>query len=330
MKIIRDLPSYHSHSELVLAIGNFDGVHQGHKALLSSVLKAAEENRCLSAVMTFSNHPREILIKDSESIPQRLMSLEHKMYLLDGMGIDLCFLLPFTHAFSQTPAEDFVKRILLQKLKVKVVYLGRNARFGRNQEGDAFKMMEWAKENPFVFKPFDTVQIRGISVSSSIIRKAIVENKWDVVTEFLGRPYSVFAEVVRGEGRGRTLGYPTANLMPLSPWMIDHGVYSVRVRPVLDSFEKLYDKRQKEFNFKIKKSKRSWQGVLNFGKRPTFGKSEEIAEVHLLDFQGDLYGQSLEVEFLKRIRAEKAFSSALELSRQIQEDISEARKASSV
>lgn len=325
MKIIRDLSLYHSRSELVLAIGNFDGIHQGHKALLSSVSKAAKEHKCLFAVMTFSNHPREILAKESGSIPKRLMSLEQKLYLLDKMGIDLCFLLPFTHEFSQTSAEDFVKTILVQKLKVKVLYLGKDARFGRDREGSAEKMTKWAKEYGFSFKSFEPVQAENSSISSSLIRKAITENEWDAVTRFLGSPYSVFAEVIKGEGRGKELGFPTANLKPFSPWIIARGVYAVRVRPVLDSFEKLHDPSQKVFNFKSGSSEQQRKGVLNFGKRPTFGKLEDLAEVHLLDYQGNLYGACLEVEFLNRIRDERRFSNSSELSLQISKDIAKAK-----
>lgn len=325
MKVISDINAYKSEAKpLAVAVGNFDGVHVGHQEIFRLVVERAKSIGGFSAVLTFGEHPQHVL--NVEEKPALLTSFYQKLSLLEGAGIDLCFVLKFTEEFSKKTPEVFVKEVLVGQLHAKCVCMGFNARFGYGRSGDVSFVRQMAMETGFEFLEAVPVQVDGVSVSSSSIRRWISEGDLKRVCRALGRPFSFYGTVVRGRGKGSEIGYATANLLPHSGALPPVGVYAV----VVDLFyDELMHEGRGGFIHKKKISQAGLFGILNYGKRPTFSiesTPEPIAEVHLFDFQGDLTGKTLEVKFVKKIRDEQRFCDEKALKRQIEKDSSEARE----
>ncbi len=308
---------------LVLALGNFDGVHLGHQRILKTVAERAKKQKGLAAVLTFLEHPQRVLHGSDK--PALLTSPQHRLLLFRDLGIDVCFLLHFTLAFSKTSPENFVENLLVERLKVKEVHLGYNAHFGFSRRGDSALMKTLAKRFEFDFFESAPVEVRGKFVSSSLIRRLISEGNLGEARQFLGRPFSIFASVVRGKGRGKTLGFPTANLRPHSEILPPEGVYPVEVRQNRFHLKSLIKKNEFEF---VQEKPGAWrQGILNYGTRATFENSgPPVAEAYLFNFKGDLYGHTLEVVFHPRVREERRFEDRDALVQAIQRDIAHARQ----
>lgn len=323
MQILSDFQNYQpSGKPLILALGNFDGVHLGHQELLNRVAESARAAGGTAAVMTFREHPQHILHPSSK--PPLLTSLEHKLFLLSESGIELCFLMSFTPEFSRLSPEAFVREILGTRLQVKEVYLGHNARFGKNREGDAELMRRLSPECGFKFHQLEPVQSGGEMVSSSRIRTLVREGKLQEVEGCLARKFSVFGKVVKGAGRGSQIGFPTANLEVESEILPPLGVYPVEVREI--DLENAAGRAQQPF--RVRKAGAWLPGVLNYGYRPTFDEAEKraVPEVYLLDFKGDIYGKTLEIVFYPRLRSEMTFSGVEALKKQIETDIQRTRQ----
>lgn len=325
MRILKDLESFRPNPDLplILALGNFDGVHLGHRALLARVVDKARNRKGTSAVFTFLDHPQRIL--HPQSRPPLLSSPVHKLFLLNRLGITLCFLMPFTREFSRMGPSVFVEEILVKRLGVSEVCLGHNAHFGHDRKGDAVLMRALASQHGFLFEEMPPVRAAGDFVSSSRIRKLIEAGNLDEAAESLGRPFSIFATVVKGAGRGAGLGTPTANLEPESEILPPEGVYPVKLRII--QCEQIAKVGEGGEEFKMKTPGPWLEGVLNYGRRPTFGTGETrpIPEVFIFDFQGEIYGKTLEVVFHPRLRREAAFASPDALKTQIAQDIKAAR-----
>lgn len=323
MQILSDFQQYQPDGRpLILALGNFDGVHLGHQELLTRVTRSAKASGGTPAVLTFREHPQHILHPSSK--PPLLTSLEHKLFLLAESGIELCFLMSFTPEFSRLDPAVFVRDVLAGRLKTREVYLGHNARFGKNREGNADLMRSLSRECGFEFHQLEPVQAAGETVSSSRIRTLVREGRLEDVEKCLGRKFSVFGRVVKGAGRGSQIGFPTANLEVESEILPPLGVYPVEVRLL----ELANARGTAGEAFKVK-SGGFWQaGVLNYGYRPTFDEMEKkaVPEVYLLDFKGDLYGRTLEIRFYPKLRSEMTFSGVEALKKQIQSDIQKTRQ----
>ena len=283
-----------------IAIGNFDGVHLGHQALLTAMLEQAKLRGVLATVVTFFPHPAEVLNPDRPV--ERLSSPEEKLSLLEEMGVDRVLVIPFSRDIAAMEPETFYQNFLRSRLCAVSIHVGFNFRFGRNRRGTTDLLKELgAKESVDVMvqPPFEVANER---VSSTLIRNLIRSGKVDEVLPYLGRPYSLSSQVVRGDGRGRQLGYPTANLKPRPGKILPKlGVYAAR------------GVWQKQAFF----------AAANLGIRPTIaqGASSVALEVHLLDFEAQLYGELIRVEFLKRVRDEMKFASVEELKSQIARDV---------
>lgn len=307
---------------LFLTLGNFDGVHRGHQAILKRVMHQAEEKGGQTALITFREHPQAVL--HPERKPSLLNTQEHKLFLLEEAGLDICFYLPFTREFSEMGAESFVNEILVKKLQIAKIFLGENARFGKDRAGDTTLMSRLAVKSGFHFEQVASVLIGGDRVSSSRIRTLASKGELEDAQMCLGRPYSIFSEVVHGDGRGAGLGFPTANLKIDVEVIPPDGVYAVQVREItVKSGEASADEKRFQAG--------SWQaGVLNYGKRPTFHHKRgapRVAEVFIMEpVLESLYGRHVEVAFTKKIREEKAFPGVEELKLQIAKDIETARE----
>ena len=308
---------------LILALGNFDGVHKGHQKIIERVVARGRELKGLPAVFTFSEHPQRVLHHSSE--PALLTSPQHRLLLLQEKGIEIGFLLPFTEAFSKTNPEQFVEEWLVAKLGVQEIHLGYNAHFGFGRRGDVELMKILAKRIGFRFYEAESVEVDGEFVSSSLIRRVIREGDLAKARRLLGRPFSIFASVIRGKGRGKNLGFPTANLRPHSEILPPRGVYPVQVRE--SNFHLKSVGANDEFELITERPGPWRQGVLNYGVRPTFEEGEvEVPEVFLWDYSGDLYGKTVEVVFHPRLREEKEFRSSEELVQAIERDVESAQR----
>ncbi len=327
MKIHTNVESFKASSKqpMVLGLGNFDGLHLGHQTLLKKVIGKAQDVHGVSCVFTFREHPQSIL--HPESKPKLLTSLEHRMFLLERMGIDLCFLISFTREFAAIQPDYFIQHILKERFGVKTVVLGYNAHFGHDRKGDGALMQKLANSMHFEFEETSPVKAAGDFVSSSRIRKLIFEGNLKEASACLGRHFGILAKVISGDKRGRGMGFPTANLDIRDQVMPPEGVYPVLLRQVHLFPSVSGAEGRSPLDFKVESTGPWLRGALNYGTRPTFetGQHEPWTEIHIFDFKGDIYGEYLEVLFCPRLREEKKFSNAEELKAQITHDIEQAR-----
>jgi riboflavin kinase / FMN adenylyltransferase len=287
----------------VITLGNFDGIHLGHQELVRMVIRRAQEINGRSVVVTFRPHPLKVLAP--EKCPPLISIYEEKIRLLEKLGIDVLVKIPFSLRFAEMTPRDFVKTILCDLLGARDIYVGFNYRFGRGREGNTATLKEMGSEYGFSVHEVEQISFRGEAVSSSLIRKLLRDGEVEHAAQLLGRAYALTGVVIRGDGRGRTLGFPTANIAPKHEIVPSNGVYAVRLF-IRDNF---YD------------------GIVNIGRRPTFNKDTLAIEAHVFDFSEDLYGEEITIFFSRKIRKEKKFGSAEELIRQIQADILTAKAA---
>ena len=292
----------------LVAIGNFDGVHRGHQAVLSQAVRLAQESGLVPRVLTFDPHPALVLGRGG--LPA-LTNLPRKLELLCRQSNELEVVVePFTLELSKTEPADFTRRLLVDAMNAKLVLVGENFRFGRGRAGDFAKLLELGAEQGFRAHATALECDAEGPISSTRVRVALEAGDLDAVTSLLGRPHSLSGVVVPGQGRGRTIGVPTANLSAFTEALPPHGVYAVLVDV----------KRDGEFAALA-------PGVANFGVRPTLGAGPSF-EAHLFDTSLDLYGQELRVHLLGRLREERKFSGIDELVAQISRDIEAARALS--
>lgn len=320
MQIVRDPFQYQPKTikPLVLTLGNFDGVHLGHQKILKRVVESAKILNWIPAAFTFSNHPQSVLRPDLAPFTQ-IYSLEQKLFLLKQIGIEICFLISFTKEFAALEAEDFVPHILIEKLRMKKMCLGYNAHFGHERKGNPVLMKTLTGRLDFEFEEIGPVAVLEQVVSSSRVRTLLKDANLEEVKACLGRPYSVFGKVVSGDGRGKALGFPTANLDTGFECLLPAGVYPV------EAVEWTFGPSADYMNAKTT----GWhlKGVLNYGQRPTFGgKGPKLMEAHFLDYKGDLYGKNLEIIFHPKLRPEKHFQDSDGLKEQMGRDVQMARQ----
>jgi riboflavin kinase/FMN adenylyltransferase len=284
--------------ESATTIGFFDGVHRGHQAVIGRVAEVARERGLRSVVVTFDRHPREILTPDH--VPLLLTSLRRKAGLIEAIGIETLVVLEFTREFSRWPPEAFADRVLVRGLGTRHATVGRNFTFGYRAAGNLELLTGLGGIHGFHVEGMPLFEIDGRPISSTSIREALGSGDLDWPEKALGRRYVVEGTVVRGAGRGRGLGFPTANLLtPAGLQLPGRGVYACRALLV----------------------ENSWPAAVNVGINPTFGGEPLHIEAHLLGFDGDLLGKVLAIEFWRRLRDEKRFGSAGDLALQIAEDV---------
>jgi len=284
----------------VLAIGNFDGVHRGHRAVIDAAVARAAAFGSPAIAVTFEPHPRNVL-RPSDPV-FRLTDARSKLRLLAMTGLDGALVLTFDKAFAALSAEDFVSRILVGQLGIRGATIGFDFHFGHRRGGSPAFLSEQGARYGFTVETASPLEDEGRPVSSSSIRAALAEGRVVEAAELLGYPYFVTAQVEHGDKRGRTLGYPTANLRLGADCGLKHGIYAVRV----GIGGTLYD------------------GVASFGRRPTFDNGAVLLEVFLFDFSGDLYGAALDVALIGWIRPEMKFDDAEDLIRRMDQDSSQA------
>ncbi len=281
-----------------VSIGIFDGVHLGHQKILRELVKVAASQKTKSLVITFSPHPQRVL-NPNLKIPF-LTSLDHRLKLIEELGVDFCLIIRFTKMLSRTKAEDFIKNLLINKLHIKNLIVGKNFLLGHKEEGDFALLKKLRKEYGFRLFGVKPAKIKGEVVSSTKIRNYIEKGDLGNASIMLGRPVTVLGTVVKGRMIGRKLGFPTANIDPHHEAIPPSGVYAVDV----------------------KIDKKNFKAVLNIGTRPTIGRcAEPTIELHIIGFKKNIYGNDIEIIFKRKIRNEKRFKSLEGLRIQIARDI---------
>ena len=288
----------------VACIGAFDGLHLGHRALLRQTVARARALGLPAVALTFEPLPREFFARDGK--PPRLMLARAKVEGLCEAGIDSVGLLRFDQSLAAMPAEDFVQRVLLERLAVREVWVGQGFRFGRNRAGELSTLQAMGDARGFLAGAIEPVQLGGERVSSTRIRELLAEGDFQAAAALLGAPYRIGGRVVRGSKLGRTLGFPTANLRFGNRVPALSGIYAARVHGVGGA---------------------PWPAVASFGTRPTVDGGEPLLEAHLFDFDGDLYGRRIDVEFVARLRDEEKFPDLPSLVAQMHIDAAQARTA---
>ena len=284
-------------------VGNFDGVHRGHQALIGTAVAAARDRAGTAVVLTFEPHPSRVL--SPHRAPSALMTLEQKAEVLAGLGVDLLAVLPFSLELAGRTPGEFARLVLAEALGARLIVVGTNFRFGRGRAGDLAQLRELGRSLGFEVEGLAPLLHEGAPISSSRVREALARGAVEAVPALLGRRYFVDGTVVRGAGRGRTIGVPTANLEVVNETLPGGGVYACWARTEEGPLR---------------------PAVANVGRRPTFGGGQVTVEAHLLDEDADLYGRHLRLEFEARLREERTFPGPDALRAQIQQDIAAARR----
>ena len=294
----------------IVTVGNFDGLHVGHRAITDTVVARARASGGTAVVYTFNPHPISVLRPDQA--PRLLTTHEQKVELLERSGIDALIVEKFDSEFAKTTAEQFIREILYARIRPVAVYVGYDFHFGRDREGSMRLLTELGPKLGFSVTIIPEVTMEGSDVNSTRIRRLLVESRVEEAARMLGRAYSVRGRIVQGDQRGRTVGFPTANLDPENEILPAAGVYV--------GYFLFIDDGTPERGVEL-------PAVMNVGTRPTFGGDDRPqAEAHLIDFKGDIYGRRIEMSFLARLREERRFSGGEALRDQIASDVGAARR----
>ncbi len=294
----------------MLTVGNFDGLHLGHREILSTVVSRARAWNGQSVVYTFDPHPRKVL--QPQRAPRLLTTLEQKLELLEAAEVDVVIVEPFDLAFARTPAETFIREFIHQRIRPLEVYVGYDFHFGRDREGSMRMLTELGPQMGFSVTIISEVTVDEGDVNSTRIRELLAQARVAEAAAMLGRDYTVRGRVVKGAERGRTLGFPTANIDPENEVLPAAGVYAGELRFIDDG-----DPQRG----------RAVPAVINVGVRPTFGATGQVlAEAHLIEFDADIYGRRVDLSFRFHLRPEQRFASADALREQIALDVAAARR----
>ncbi len=303
MQVVDNLSSIEGLEQgTAVALGNFDGIHLGHRDIFRMLVRRAHELDAKSLVYTFEPHPLKILMPNRA--PLLLNTPEEKARLIAASHVDILASIPFTKDIASCGAEDFVRDVLVGQLSVRAIVVGYDYAFGRNRNGTGDFLGEQGEKYGFSVDVLQPVGADGLPYSSSRVRELLIAGCVDRIPALLGRHYTLAGVVVGGEKRGRGIGFPTANISTRKEQLPAPGVYAVIVR--LGGVE--------------------YQGLVNLGCRPTFGPGNSTIEVYLLDFEGDLYGKELRLYFVARLRGEKKFSDSDSLKAAINRDVNEGRR----
>jgi riboflavin kinase/FMN adenylyltransferase len=308
MKIVHHLDTHHvSFRYPVVSLGNFDGVHLGHQAILTRLVEEARERGGDAVVITFFPHPLTVLRPDKA--PPPILSLREKLLLFTNLGIDSVILQRFTPSFSRLSAQEFIQRYLADFIGTEKVIVGHNVGFGQGRSGHVRTLQELAPQHNFTVEIIGPVMVEGMEVSSTVVRSMLVAGKVGEVSSFLGRYYAIAGRVEHGHQRGKGLGFPTANVHPSVDLLMPDGVYAVFAEI------KTGEKQTEQL-----------KGVANIGANPTFDGTRRTLEVYLFNFAADLYGRRMRVTFVEHLRGEMKFPSSEALVHQIKQDVARAHE----
>lgn len=300
MEVLRELEKLSLLSnETAIAIGNFDGVHLGHQKILQFLVREAKKYNLLSFVLTFSPHPERILRK---ARIRQIQTLSQRLEEIEKFGVHSVCIVSFTEKFSNLSSQEFIQDIIIKRFKVRVIIVGENFRFGRNRKGDISLLKKSVSKLGLKIFSVPPVTKEGHIISSSLIRNLLEQGQIDKANTLLGRFYRIEGKVIKGKSRGKDIGFPTANIETANE-IVPSGIFITTVGIDSEVFPSL----------------------TNIGYRPTFGQQEANIESYIIDFNQNLYGKKINVNFIKKIREEKKFKTAEELSNQIQKDLKTAK-----
>lgn len=302
MQIIRRISAATILPHPIVGLGNFDGVHVGHRRILSRVVDEARLHGGTAIALTFHPHPLTV-IRPEHPVPL-ILGLREKVRRLAEVGVDCLVLQPFSPRFARLNPETFVREFLVERLRVAKIFVGQNFTFGHNREGTSEVLVQLGDRFAFEVDVVAPVAVEEREVSSTLVRSLLRGGNMGDVASLLGDYYTLTGRVVTGFRRGRKIGFPTANLRPKGASLLPNGVYAVRVLA----------------------NDRSFKGVANVGTNPTFGNEQKSVEAHVLDFSEDLYGQIISIYFVERLRDERKFDKVEDLIRQISKDADDARR----
>jgi riboflavin kinase / FMN adenylyltransferase len=298
MKIFHGINNASIARGTVLTFGVFDGLHLGHQKIIKTVVERSKLCGAVSTVITFDPHPRAVLYP--ENAPPLLQTLDQRLAAFEFFGVQQTIVINFNKEFASIEAEDFLKKIVHERLQAREVYLGKGFAFGKNRCGNIDLLKKMGDKLGFLADEVPEVNLRGQRISSSKIRELLIQGKVNLARRMLGRPYGVEGQVIHGQKRGAKIGFPTANLQLLNRVIPKYGVYATAT--LIDG--------------------KWYRSITNVGVRPTFSQTGDVSiETHILDFEDELYGDVLRVRFLHRIRDERKFSGIEDLRQQIKRDI---------
>lgn len=305
MKVYKGFSEYSPVKNAVVTTGTFDGVHVGHKTIIDRLTGIAAKHDGETVLITFHPHPRLVLQKDADL--KLLSTIDERIDLLAKAGVDHLIIIPFDKAFSRLTSLDFVREILVNNVGTKRLVIGYDHHFGRNREGTFQHLLEYGPMYGFDVEEIPALEVNDVNVSSTKIRTALQNGEVAKASEFLGQPYSICGEVVKGDQIGRSIGFPTANIHITQSYKLipKEGVYAVNV---------IYGNN-------------SYSGMLNIGRRPTVGSNNDVTiEVNIFDFDQSIYGEHLKLEIIKHVRNEIAFDGVNELKLQLEQDLKDCKK----
>jgi len=298
LKLFHSINDFHSTKKTILTLGTFDGVHIGHKKILERITQNTENGKYESLVLTFFPHPRMVLQEKSEI--KLLNTISEKTKLLEQTGIENLVIHPFNESFSRLTAEEFVHSILVDQFHIQKIIIGHDHRFGRNRTANIDDLIAFGAEYGFEVEQISAQEIQDVSVSSTKIRKALMEGNMDLANDYLGYAYFLSGEVVKGKQLGRTIGFPTANIQIDEDYKLipKNGAY---VAKALIGGKEVF-------------------GMMNIGFNPTVNGEKQTIEMNLFDFDADIYGEKIEISFLHHLRDEQKFGSVDLLKAQLNQD----------
>jgi riboflavin kinase/FMN adenylyltransferase len=298
LKTFHSIFEFEPSQKSIMTLGTFDGVHIGHQKIIKKLIQSTKHYACESLVLTFFPHPRMVL-QDIQEI-KLLNTIEERIQLLEASGLDNLVIHPFDQAFSRLSAEEFVSSILVDQFNIKKIIIGYDHRFGRNRTADINDLIEFGKQYDFEVEQISVQEIDAVSVSSTKIRKALLEGNIALANEYLGYAYLLTGTIAKGKGIGRTIGFPTANLSIEESYKLipKNGVYII----------------QSKLNGKLQ------FGMMNIGFNPTVNGNSQSIEIHFFDFDDDLYDKKIQIQILSRIRDEQKFENIDLLAEQLIKD----------
>jgi riboflavin kinase / FMN adenylyltransferase len=302
MKVYNHLNEFRKVNNAVVTIGTFDGVHFGHRKIISRLTEVARQTGGESVILTFFPHPRMIINPEDASL-KMITTMREKAELLEKLGVDHLIITPFTRDFSNLSAETYIRQILVDTIGTKKIIIGYDHHFGKDREGNLQKLQQFAPEYGYEAEEIPEQDIHDVAVSSTQVRKALLNGDVETANDFLGYPFSLFGQVIKGDQLGRTLGFPTANLLIEENYKLipGDGIYAVNVR--IDSDTAV-----------------SYKGMAYIGNRPTINGMSRNIEVNIFDFNRDIYRQYITIEFLHFIRGDMRFDNMEALKEQISAD----------
>lgn len=298
MQVVQNIGNYSAQNPSIITIGTFDGLHIGHQKIINDLVRVAKKNNLYSIVLTFFPHPRMVLQKDSDL--KMIDTLEEKQLFLEKMGVDVLIIHPFSKAFSRLTALEFTRDLLVNQLKISQLVIGYDHRFGRNREATIDDLKSFGLDYNFTVDEIPSQDIKSIAVSSTKIRNALNKGDLKTANQFLGRPFSLKGRVVKGDGIGKKLGFPTANIKVKQDYKLrpQNSVYLIR-----SEIEGI-----------------KFFGMMNIGMRPTVSGKKIQTEIHFFNLAQNLYNQEITFEVLEKIREEVKFNSTEELTEQLKKD----------